>query len=153
MSNTNQLVVNNRKARYDYEILDTLEAGIKLLGTEVKSVREANVNLRDAFCAVDGGEMYLHNAHIAPYHQADEHLNHEPRRDRKLLLHKREIRRWARDSQEPGVTIVPLKMYFRNGYAKVQIGLARGKKKHDKRASIKERETKRRMEQAERQYR
>ena len=97
--------------------------------------------------------MYLYNAHIAPYQQADEHLNHDPRRDRKLLLHKREIRRWARNAEEPGVTIAPLKIYFRDGKAKVQIGLAKGRKKHDKRRAIKEREEQRRMKQIEHEYR
>lgn len=153
MSKSNEVVANNRRARYDYEILDTLEAGIKLVGTEVKSLREGNVNLRDAFCSVDHGEMYMHNCHIAPYQQAGELMNHEPRQDRKLLLHKREILRWEREAEDAGVTIVPLKIYFRNGYAKVQIGLARGKKKHDKRSDIKEREAERRMRQAQHRHR
>ena len=153
MSQADKLITKNRKARYDYEILDTLEAGIRLLGTEVKSLREGNVNLRDAFCSVDNGEMYLYNCHIAPYQQAGEHFNHNPRRDRKLLLHKREILRWEREAEDPGLTIVPLKLYFHNGYAKAQIGLARGKKQHDKRSDIKEREAKRRMQQAKHRHR
>lgn len=153
MSKENTPTITNRKARHDYDIEDTLEAGIRLVGTEVKSLREGNANLRDAFCSVERGEMFLHNAHISPYHQADEHLNHDPRRDRKLLLHKREIRRWGRAAEEPGYTIVPLKIYFSNGYAKVLIGLAKGRKKHDKRAVIKEREAERRMQQIEREYR
>lgn len=142
-----KIVHTNRKARHDYHIEDTTEAGIVLTGTEVKSVRDSRVNLRDAYCAVENGEMFLFNCHIAPYEQAS-HFNHDPRRIRKLLLHKREIRKWRQMSEQKGYTIVPLKMYFKSGYAKLQIGLGKGKKQYDKRRDIAEKEANRRTEQA-----
>ena len=140
-----KIVHNNRKARHEYHIEDRVEAGISLKGTEVKSVREARVNLRDSFCGVEHGDMYMYNCHIAPYEQAG-HFNHDPMRPRKLLLHRSEIRKWQKMSEQKGYTIVPLKLYFKNGYAKVELGLGKGKKHYDKRQDIAERETKRRME-------
>jgi SsrA-binding protein len=121
-----------------------------LAGSEVKSIREGRVSLQEAFCRVDGGEMKLFNCHIAPYSHGDVSTNHEPLRPRKLLLHREEIRKWARAAEQKGFTIVPLKLYFKNGYAKLEIGLARGKKLYDKRADIAKEETRRRMEQVSR---
>ncbi len=145
-----KIVHTNRKARHDYHIEDRVEAGLALKGTEVKSMRAARVNLRDAFCGVEQGEMYLYNCHIAPYEQAS-HYNHDPMRPRKLLLRRREIDAWKVASEQKGYTIVPLKIYFKNGYAKVQLGLGKGKKQYDKRHDIAERESKRRVERAMRQ--
>ena len=146
-----KIITTNRKARHDYHIEDTLEAGLVLQGTEVKSLREGRANLQDGYCQVEGGEMYLKGVHISPYTHGNVH-NHDPVRPRKLLLHAREIAKWSKAQQQQGYTIVPLKLYFRHGYAKVEIGLARGKKLYDKRSDIAERETKRRMDRAMRQY-
>lgn len=140
-------VTTNRRARHDYHIEDRLEAGLVLQGTEVKALREGRMNLQDAFCTLERGEMVMYNAHISPYSHGNLN-NHDPVRPRKLLMHRREIRKWAKASQEQGYTIVPLRVYFRNGYAKVEIGLAKGKKQYDKRADIAERESKRRLERA-----
>lgn len=157
MSDNRKRIVKNRKARHEYEIEETYEAGIALKGSEVKSVREGRVNISEAHCAARNGEMWLFNAHIAPYQYGSSHTNHDARRDRKLLLHKNEIIRLAQAVDREGYTIIPLEMYFRDGYAKVKIGLAKGKKLHDKRRDIKEREAERRMKQqmrdANRQYR
>lgn len=141
-----QHVVKNRKARHEYSIEETYEAGMALQGSEVKSIREGRINIGEAHCAVDGDEMWLYNCHIAPYQQGSEHTNHRPRRDRKLLLHKHEIERLKQKVKQEGYTIIPLRVYFRNGYAKVEIGLAKGKKLHDKRQDMKERDARRRME-------
>ncbi len=149
MSEGTKLVTSNRKARHDFFIEESMEAGIALRGTEVKSLREGRVNLQDSFCAIKDGEMWLMQAHISPYGQAS-HFNHEPRRRRKLLLHRREITKWDKAVREKGYTIVPLKIYFKRGYAKVEIGLARGKKLYDKRATIAERDTKRRLDRVKR---
>lgn len=146
-----KLITTNRKARHDYHIDDTLEAGVVLSGTEVKSLREGRANLQDAFCNVQSGEMMMYNVHISPYSHGNQ-MNHDPVRPRKLLMHRREIERWGSAVQEKGFTIIPLKLYFKNGYAKVEIGLARGKKQYDKRADIAERETKRRLDRVMRQY-
>ena len=146
-----KLITTNRKARHDYHIDDTLEAGVVLSGTEVKSLREGRANLQDAFCNVQSGEMMMYNCHISPYSHGNQ-MNHDPVRPRKLLMHRREIERWGSAVQEKGFTIIPLKLYFKNGYAKVEIGLARGKKQYDKRADIAERETKRRLDRVMRQY-
>jgi SsrA-binding protein len=132
-------VATNRKARFEYEILDTLEAGIALVGPEVKSLRAGNANLTDAYAIVRKGEVFLVNAHIGPYEQAGR-ANAAPRRERKLLLHRAEIARFAGRAAERGFTLVPLELYFKQGRAKVQLGLARGKKAHDKRETIKRRE-------------
>jgi SsrA-binding protein len=135
-------VADNRKARHDYELFDTLEAGIVLLGTEVKAIREGRVNLRDSFARVDDGEVYLHNVHISPYSHRG-YATHEPLRPRKLLLHRGEIRRLIGKAVEKGFTLVPVRMYFKGSRVKVALSLARGKKTHDKRESIKRREAER----------
>jgi SsrA-binding protein len=140
-------VATNRQAGYRYEFLDKVEAGIQLQGTEVKSVREGGVQLKDAYASVRDGEVWLHNAHIAPYAPASRE-NHEPERPRKLLLHRREIDRLIGTTQEKGLTLVPTRMYFKGPRAKVEIAVARGKDVGDKRRSIKDREQKREMERA-----
>jgi SsrA-binding protein len=142
-----KLVASNRKARFEYEILDTLEAGIALLGPEVKSLRAGNANLTDAYAIVRRGEVFLINAHIGPYDQAGR-ANAAPRRERKLLLHRSEIARFAGRAAERGFTLVPLELYFKEGRAKIQLGLARGKKSHDKRETIRERDSEREIQRA-----
>ena len=140
-------LVSNRQALHDYLILESVEAGLSLVGTEVKSIRAGNVNLRDAFARAQDGEIWLWNAHIAPFEQGNR-WNHEPRRPRKLLLHTREIGRLAAKAQESGYTLVPLRLYERRGKLKLELALARGKKQYDKRSSIAERESKRELERA-----
>lgn len=147
MSEGIKIVAKNRRAYHEYHIEEKLEAGIALRGSEVKSIREGRINLQEAYCRVEGGEMKLFNCHIAPYSHVDESTSPDPLRSRKLLLHKREIEKWKKASEQQGYTIVPLMVYFKNGYAKVQIGLAKGKKLYDKRADIAERDSKRRIEQ------
>lgn len=142
----------NRKALRDYEIESRLEAGIALLGSEIKSIRDGRVNIRDAYAAVEGGEAYLYGMHISPYPQAA-HFGHEPERKRKLLLHRDEIKTIAGKIQEKGYTLVPLRVYIKNGWAKIELGLARGKRKHDKRREIARREAQREMERAARRKR
>lgn len=139
-------ICQNRRARHEYFILDSLEAGISLSGTEVKSLRAGRANLQDSYATVEGEQLWLHQAHISPYEPGNR-FNVEPRRKRRLLVHKREIRRLARQVAEKGVTLVPLRLYFKGGYAKVELGLARGKRLYDKREAIKERDEMRRMEQ------
>lgn len=146
-----KIISTNRKARHEYHIENALEAGIVLSGTEVKSLREGKANLQDAYCSVQGGEMIMFNCHISPYSHGNQQ-NHDPDRPRKLLLHRKEIERLRAASQEKGLTIIPLKLYFKHGYAKVEIGVARGKKMYDKRADIAERETKRRLDRLMRQH-
>jgi len=136
------LVAQNRRARHDYHIEDTFEAGLVLTGTEVKSLREGRASLIDGYAAVGEGEVWLHNVHIPAYTQGT-WTNHEPRRPRKLLLHREQIRKLGSKTQESGLTVIPLTLYFKDGYAKVEIGVARGKKSYDKRHSIAEREAKR----------
>ncbi|HEX8969083.1 MAG TPA: SsrA-binding protein SmpB [Chloroflexota bacterium] len=138
-------LVTNRQALHDYHILETLEVGVALLGTEVKSIRAGNVNLRDAYARLDKGEIWLWNAHIAPFDQGNR-WNHEPRRARRLLLHTREIGRLAAKVSESGNTLVPLRLYDKNGKIKLELALARGKRQYDKRAAMAERETKREIE-------
>jgi SsrA-binding protein len=145
-------VATNRQAGYRYEFLDKLEAGIQLEGTEVKSVREGGVQLKDAYASIRDGEVWLHNVHIAPYAPASRE-NHEPERPRKLLLHRREIDRLLGTTQEKGLTLVPTRMYFKGPRAKVEIAVARGKDVGDKRRTIKEREMKREAERAMSEYR
>jgi SsrA-binding protein len=140
-------VATNRQAGYRYEFLDKLEAGIQLQGTEVKSVREGGVQLKDAYAAIRDGELWLHNMHIAPYAPASRE-NHEPERPRKLLLHRRELDRLMGSTQERGLTLVPTRMYFKGPRAKVEIALARGKDVGDKRRSLKDREMRREAERA-----
>ena len=143
-----KIISDNRQARYLYQILESYEAGIVLAGTEVKSIRAGRVNLRDGYAMVRNGEAWLLNVHISPYQAGGTHFNHEPRRARKLLLHKKEINRLVGQVEQKGLTLVPLKMYFKKGRVKVSIGLAKGKKLHDKRESIKRREDKREMARA-----
>lgn len=140
-------ITTNRRATYDYEILDRYEAGIELRGSEVKSLREGKANLKDSYAAVQGGEVFLIGAYIAPYGFAREG-GHTPERDRRLLLHRREIDRIAGVLAEKGLTLVPIRMYFKDGKAKIELGVGRGKRTIDKRQSIKERESKREMERA-----
>ena len=135
-------IAENRKAFHDYHILDSWEAGMVLLGTEVKSIREGRVNLRDSFARVEKGEVWLYNVNISSYSHRG-YADHEPLRQRKLLMHRDEIRKLIGKTTEKGMTLVPLRMYFKNGRIKVQIGLARGKKDYDKRETIKRRETER----------
>ena len=147
-----KIISDNRQARYLYQILETYEAGIQLVGTEVKSIRQGKVNLRDGYCLIRNGEAKLVNVHISPYNAGGEYFNHEPRRDRKLLLHRREINKLIGQIEQKGLTLVPLKMYFKNGWIKVSIGLAKGKKLHDKRESVKRREDARDMARAMKRY-
>ncbi len=133
------LIQENREARFHYEILDTFEAGIELTGSEVKSLRGKNIRLKDSFVAFRNNEAYLQNVHIAPYKMGG-YANHEPERYRRLLLHRHEIDHLFGEVREGGLTCVPLKIYFKNGRVKVLIGVARGKKLHDKREAIKKRD-------------
>ena len=142
-----RIVATNRRARHEYEILETFEAGLVLRGTEVKSLRTGQVNFKDSYATVRGGEAWLLGCHISPYSHGTD-ANHDPERDRKLLLHGREIRRLVGKIAERGLTVVPLKMYFKSGRAKIEIGLARGKKLHDKRATLRDRQTRREMDKA-----
>ena len=141
------LVASNRRALHEYEILEKVEAGLVLLGPEVKSLREGRANLSDAYAVLRRGEAYLVNAHVSPYAQAGRD-NPDPRRERKLLLKKSEIARLGGKVAERGLTLVPLALYFKNGRAKVELGLARGKRVHDKRESIRRREQEREMQRA-----
>jgi SsrA-binding protein len=140
-----KLIAQNRKARHDYQIEETVEAGIALVGTEVKACREGRVNMGDAYATVQDGEAFLFQLHISPYAHGNR-ANHEPLRTRKLLLHRGEIARLSAKVAQEGRTLVPLRMYFKHGLAKVELAVARGKKTYDKRAAIAERETKRRMD-------
>jgi len=142
-----KMVAQNKKARHDYFIEDTFEAGIVLTGTEVKSIRQGKVNLKDSFAKVKDGEVLLINMHISPYEQGNRY-NQDPLRTRKLLLHKREINRLVGQTKEQGYSLIPLQIYFKNGFAKVELALAKGKKLYDKRDALKEREAKRDVERA-----
>ncbi len=137
-----ELIVRNKRARLDYEILDTWEAGLVLTGTEVKALRDGRANLTDAFGIVNEGEVYLLNLHIGAYGHGNV-FNHDPTRTRKLLLHKREIRRMIGAVERQGLTLVPLDLYFKRGRVKTRIALARGKQKHDKREDLKKRDAER----------
>jgi SsrA-binding protein len=141
-----KLIAQNRRARYDYEIEDTIEAGLALLGTEVKACRAGKVNLADAYATVRNGEAWMLNCHIAPYSHGNR-ANHDPMRPRKLLLHRDEIADLERRVSQGGRTLVPLRLYFAHGLAKAELGIGRGKRRHDKRESIAEREAERRMRQ------
>lgn len=140
-------VVTNRRARHDYHLEETYEAGLQLLGSEVKSLRAGRASLQDAYAKVRGGEVWLVNMHIAPYEQAGP-FNHDPLRPRKLLLHRAEIRRLVGKVKERGYTLIPLRVYFRRGRAKVELALARGKKEYDRRADIRKREAERQIARA-----
>jgi SsrA-binding protein len=134
-----RIIADNRKARHDYHILETYEAGIALLGTEVKAIREGRVNLRDSYARTQDGEVWMLNVHISPYSHRG-YADHAETRQRKLLLHRHEIRKLIGRTAEKGLTLVPLQMYFKNGRVKVLVGLARGKQAHDKRETIRRRE-------------
>ena len=147
-----KLLATNRKALFDYQILDRVEAGVSLVGTEVKSIREGGLGFRDSFVEFRGGELFLVGARIAPYSHGNR-TNHAEERDRKLLLHKREILKLGGKATEKGLTLVPLRAYFKKGRVKLEIGLARGKKSHDKRETIKRRDIERETRQAVRERR
>jgi SsrA-binding protein len=142
----------NRKAFHDYEVLERLEAGIALTGSEVKSLRQGRLQLKDSYARVQNGELFLLKAHISPYGSGG-YANHEPERVRKLLVHRRELKRLIGKTEERGLTLVPLQFYFSGPYVKVELGLARGKKAHDKRAAIRERDLKRDAESAIKDHR
>lgn len=137
-------IARNKRARFDYHLLETFEAGIVLSGTEVKSLRNGKANITDAYGIVRDGEIFLLNAHISPYEKGG-YVNHEPTRSRKLLLHRREIRRLIGSVERQGLTLVPLELYFKDGKAKVALALAKGKKLHDKRDTEKQRDAEREM--------
>lgn len=142
-----RVIAENRKARHDYHVLDTLECGIVLVGSEVKSLRGGTLSLDEAYGRVDKGEVWLMGANIAEYSYSHD-LNHVPKRPRKLLLHQREIKKFAGQALERGLTLVPLKVYFKAGRAKVLMGICRGKQKHDKRDSLKKRDAQRDIDRA-----
>jgi SsrA-binding protein len=144
-----KVIARNKRARHDYQILDTWEAGIVLTGTEVKSLRDGKANLTDAFGILKDGELFLLNLHISPYEQGNR-FNHEPTRTRKLLMHRKEIRRLIGAVERQGLTLVPLDLYFKGGVAKVTLALGKGKKLHDKRADERKREDQRDMARAAR---
>ena len=137
-----RIIAENRKARHDYHLLESFEAGIVLVGTEVKAIREGRVNLRDSFARVEDGEVYVQNMHISAYSHRG-YSDHQPTRPRKLLLHKNEVRKLIGKTVERGMTLVPVRMYFKNGRVKVEICLAKGKREHDRRETIKRRESER----------
>ena len=137
---SDRLVASNRRARHDYEIIDTVEAGLVLQGSEVKSLREGRIALQDSYARIDEGEMWLFGVHVPPYAQATGFGAHDPDRRRKLLLHRRQIDEWMGKSKQNSLTMVPLKIYFKDGRAKVELALARGKNVADKRATTKERD-------------
>jgi SsrA-binding protein len=142
-----KVLARNKKARHDFNIEDTYEAGIVLQGTEVKALRQGKVGLKDSFALVKEGEVWLHNMHISRYKQGNRH-NHEPERKRKLLLHKKQIRTLIGKTEREGYTLIPLKIYFKNQLVKVELALAKGKKKHDKRQDLKKKAHQREMERA-----
>jgi len=147
MADPVKIVATNRKARHLYEILESFEAGIVLKGSEVKSLREGKVSFVDSFARVHEGEVWLYNLHISPYEKGG-YINHDPLRNRKLLFHKREIRKIQTETQVKVLTMIPLKIYFRKSYAKVEVGLGKGKKLFDRRESIAKRDAERRIERA-----
>jgi len=142
-----KIVCQNKKARHDYHIIEVIEAGMVLLGTEVKSLRDGRANLKDSYARIRDGELYLVQAHISPYSHAS-YDNHDPERVRKLLVHKQELKRLTGKTQEKGLTLVPLKIYFKDGKAKVELALASGKKSYDKRETLRRQTQKREMERA-----
>ena len=142
----NQTVADNRKARHDYFIDESYEAGLALTGSEIKSIRAGRINLRGGYARVLNGEVWLYDVHISPYEQSGTHYNHEPTRPRKLLLHRREISRILGQVERQGFTLIPLRLYFKGRRAKIDLGLARGKKQYDKREDIARRESKRDIE-------
>ncbi|WP_269621953.1 SsrA-binding protein SmpB [Prochlorococcus marinus] len=141
-------LADNRYAKYQYEILETLEAGIELLGTEVKSIRAGNTNLRDGFCLIRQGNLLLHNVHISGFKNASNYFNHDPLRVRKLLAHQKEINKLENQINKKGLTLIPLNMYLKGSWIKITIGLGRGKKLHDKRESEKRKQSQREVKSA-----
>ncbi|MBW4638328.1 MAG: SsrA-binding protein SmpB [Gloeocapsa sp. UFS-A4-WI-NPMV-4B04] len=155
MSDTSEgykILSDNRQARYLYEILETYEAGIQLTGTEVKSIRAGKLNLQDGYALIRNGEAWLINVHISPYTGSGQYFNHEPRRTRKLLLHRQEIRKLIGRVEQQGLTLVPLRMYLKRGLVKVSLGLGKGKKLHDKREDLKRRQDQRDIQRAMKNY-
>jgi SsrA-binding protein len=142
-----KVFANNRKAYHDYHVLESIEAGVALTGTEIKSIRAGRVNLREGYARVQNGEVWLYNVHVSPYDPGNRY-NHEPTRPRKLLLHRGEIGRLAQKSQEQGATLVPLQLYERKGHAKVELAVVRGKRQYDKREAIAKREAQREIDRA-----
>ncbi len=140
-----KVVASNRKARHDFEVLESLEAGISLLGSEVKSLRDGKATLKDSYATASRGQVILYNMHISPYEKTG-YAGHEPERPRRLLLHEKEIRKLIAMTDEKGLTLIPLRLYFKGKYAKVELAICRGKRLYDKRASIMDREIKRDME-------
>lgn len=147
MATYDRPIAQNKKASHDFHIEETYEAGIVLTGTEIKSIRNRRVNLKDSFAKISNGEVWLSNMHISPYEQGNRH-NHDPVRARKLLMHRKEIDKLIGITKEKGYTLVPLKIYIKNGVAKVLLGLGRGKKKYDKREDLKRKDAKREVERA-----
>ena len=147
-----KLITENRQARHEYFILEDYEAGIVLTGTEVKSIRQGSVNLKDSWCSIEGGELFLKQMHISPYEKGNIY-NRDPLRERKLLMHKAEIHRLLGKIKQDGLTLVPLSLYFMNGRVKVQLGLCKGKKLYDKRADAAKKAAKRDIERAVKQQR
>ena len=148
-ASADRLVAQNRKASHDYSILDTLEAGLVLAGTEVKSLRNGKASLQESWASIDNGEVFVHQLHIPPYEQGNR-WNLDPVRKRKLLLHRSEIDKLRKAVEQKGHTLIPLKLYFKNGRAKLLVGVAKGRKSHDKREAIAERDAKREMDRAKR---
>jgi SsrA-binding protein len=142
------LVAQNKKARHDYEILSTFEAGVVLTGTEIKSIREGRIQLKDGFGKIDKGEAFLEEVYIAPYPNAGPFFNHDPTRRRKLLLHRREIQRLMGKIQEKGLAFIPLRVYLKGGRAKVEMALARGRRKYEKREALRKHDAQREIERA-----
>ena len=142
-----QIIAQNKKAQHDYFVLETYEAGIELFGTEVKSIRKGRVNLKDSWCSIDGGEIFVNGMHVSPYEQGNI-FNRDPMRVKRLLMHKREINRLYGTVKQQGLTLVPLSIYFLKGRAKLEIGLCKGKKVYDKRETMAQRDAKRDMERA-----
>lgn len=142
-----KIVAQNKKAYHDYFVLETFEAGIELFGTEIKSVRESRVNLKDSWCSFDDGQIYARGVHISPYDKGNI-FNREPMRPKRLLLHKKEILHLFDESRQQGLTVIPLKMYIKGSYAKIEIGVCKGKKNYDKRADIAEKDARRNIERA-----
>ena len=146
-----KVIVTNRKARHDYEIIDNIEAGLVLMGSETKSLREGKANIGDAYARIKKGEIWITGMHISPYKQAA-FENHDPLRDRKVLLRKQEIKKLYRRIEEKGVTLIPLKLYFKNNWAKVELGIARGKRKYDKKETIARRDAERELQREQKKY-
>ncbi len=152
MAEKKNINISNRRAYFEFEILEKVTAGIMLTGTEIKSIRESKANINDGFCFIIKGEMHIRNMHIAEYSHGNIY-NHDPIRQRKLLLTKKEIKRWANKTKEKGLTIVPLKVFMsERGFAKIELGLAKGKKTHDKRESLKAKDSKREVDRVMKRY-